>query len=141
MLTDRGRKVLEMRLGPIFDTTALEEEIELTEADTEIPLDRRRKAADKLRRRLSRQQSQSNQLHQSLRAHLLLKKDEEYVVDGGKIVLVDPLTGRSRPDSRYQHGLQAALEAKEGVAVETESEVLAQISVQGTCVSTRASRA
>jgi preprotein translocase subunit SecA len=60
-----------------------------------------------------------------------LRKDEDYVISGGDIVLVDPITGRARPDSRYQHGLQAALEAKEGVAVRTESEVLAQISVQG----------
>ena len=130
-LTDRGRELLETRLGPVFDTTALETEIERTEADNTVPLDRRRKSADGLQRRLSRQQGQSNQVHQSLRAHLLLRKDEDYVVSGGEIVLVDPITGRARPDSRYQHGLQAALEAKEGVAVHTESEVLARISVQG----------
>ena len=72
-----------------------------------------------------------NQVYQSLRAHLLLGRDEDYVVDDGEVVLVDRLTGRRRPDSRYQHGLQAAIEAKEGVTVHAESEVMGQISVQG----------
>lgn len=66
-----------------------------------------------------------------LRAFLLLKKDIDYLVTEDSTLLLDRHTGRHRPDSRYQEGLQAALEAKEGLQVRPESEVLGQISVQG----------
>ena len=66
-----------------------------------------------------------------LRAHALLKKNVNYVIEDSRIVLIDEYTGRTLPDNRYQHGLHAALEAKEGVSVHPEHETLAQISVQG----------
>jgi preprotein translocase subunit SecA len=62
---------------------------------------------------------------------VLLRRDADYIVTGGEVVLVDPVTGRRRPDSRYQHGLHAAIEAKEGLPFRPEPEVQAQISVQG----------
>ena len=130
--TEKGQNFLERHLGPIFDTRALEHDLKLTESDdNQTSLAERRRAAETLRRRLSRQHNRMNQVHQMLVAYLLLKRDVDYIVTDDKIVLVDSLTGRSRLDSRYQHGLQNALEAKEGVNVIPESEVLAQISIQG----------
>ena len=130
-LTERGQELMERRLGPIFDSGDLEREVQRVESSEDLPLAERRRAGDRLRRQLSRRHNQMNQAYQMMRACLLHKKDVDYVVTDGEVVLVDRLTGRRRPDSRYQHGLQACLEAKEGVTVHPEGEVLAQVSVQG----------
>ena len=129
--TERGQGLLERYLGPIYDTGSLEQELALTDARRDLTLAERRKESDRLQREISRWHNQMNQVHQMLRASLVLRRDEDYIVADGQVVLIDSLTGRRRPDSRYQHGLHAALEAKEGVAVSPDSEVLAQISVQG----------
>ena len=81
--------------------------------------------------RQARRYGLANQVSQALRAHLLLQRDVDYLVDGDAIVLVDAHTGRPKPDSIYQHGLQSAVEAREEVTVQPERETLAQISVAG----------
>ena len=84
-----------------------------------------------LSRRMARQLQLANQVYQSLRAHLLLERDRDYVVNDDSVVILDQHTGRIKPDNLYRHGLQAALEAKEGVTVHPDCETLAHISVQG----------
>ena len=130
-MTDRGQTYLEAELGPLFDASDLEEQIAGVDSDPSLPLAVRRRTVDSLMRRVSRRHNRMNQAYQMLRACTLFYRDVDYIVSGGHIVLVDKLTGRTRPDNRYQFGLQAALEAKERVPVRPESEVLAQISVQG----------
>lgn len=131
-LTDKGQLFLERRLGHVFDTDPIERELEAAEsAQDPAPLTERRQTSERLRRRLSRQYGQISQVHTMLHAHLLLARDADYMVTEGRVVLIDAVTGRGRPDSRYQHGLQNALEAKEGLTVLPETEALAQISVQG----------
>ena len=130
-LTEAGQDLLEARLGHFFDAGPLEEQISSATQGSITPLAERRKACTKLARQLLRRYSLGNQVYQMLRAYLLLKKDADYLVTEDSIVLIDRCTGRPRPDSRYQQGLQAALEAKEGVTVHPDCDVLAQISVQG----------
>ncbi len=130
-LTEAGQELLEARLGNFFDAESLEQRISSGTKDSTLPLAERRKARAKLTRQLLQQYSLGNQVYQMLRAYLLLKRDADYLVTEDAVVLIDRCTGRPRPDSRYQQGLQAALEAKEGVTVHPDSEVLAQISVQG----------
>ena len=84
-----------------------------------------------MQRRIFRQHNRMSQVYQMLRAYVLLKRDVDYVVTDAAIVLIDELTGRTLPDNRYQQGLHATLEAKEGVPVHPECETLAQVSVQG----------
>ncbi len=72
-----------------------------------------------------------NQVHQLLRAHLLLRRGIEYVVDDDQVVLVDRDTGRPRPDTHYQDGLHPAVEAKEGVPIHPDHRNLGEISVPG----------
>ncbi|CAI8019218.1 Protein translocase subunit SecA [Geodia barretti] len=72
-----------------------------------------------------------NQVHQLLRAHLLLRRGVDYVVGDDQIVLVDRDTGRPRPDTHYQDGLHPAVEAKEGVTVHPDRRSLGEISVPG----------
>ena len=82
-------------------------------------------------RKTARQLQLANQVYQSLRAHLLLERDRDYVVGDDSVIILDQHTGRTKPDNLYRHGLQAALEAKEGVTTHPDCETLAQISVQG----------
>ncbi|MDI6907418.1 MAG: preprotein translocase subunit SecA [Thermoanaerobacterales bacterium] len=69
-------------------------------------------------------------LNQALRAHALMKRDRDYVVKDGKVIIVDEFTGRLMFGRRYSEGLHQAIEAKEGVAVERESQTLATVTFQ-----------
>ena len=69
-------------------------------------------------------------VQQSLKAHVIFKKDVDYVVKNGKILIVDEFTGRLMEGRRYSDGLHGALEAKEHVNIENETQVLASITFQ-----------
>ena len=136
-LTEKGREFLERKLGafPAGGAPGSGNGREDT-----LPMRERGKRADNAARKLARRYALENQVSQALTAHLLLKRDVDYLVDsgvdsgaddGGIVLIIDPHTGRPKPDSIYQHGLQSAVEAREGVAVRPERETLAQISVSG----------
>jgi len=67
---------------------------------------------------------------QALKAHYLFKRDVDYIVKDGQVIIVDEFTGRLMPGRRYSDGLHQALEAKEGVKVEGENQTLASITFQ-----------
>ena len=69
-------------------------------------------------------------INQALRANYAMKKDMDYVVSDGKIVIVDPFTGRLMAGRSYSDGLHQAIEAKEGVEIEQETKTLATITFQ-----------
>ncbi len=69
-------------------------------------------------------------LEQALQAQILFKKDRDYVVKNGEIIIIDNFTGRLMPGRRYSEGLHQAIEAKEGVEVKQESRTLATITFQ-----------
>jgi preprotein translocase subunit SecA len=69
-------------------------------------------------------------INQSLKAHHLFKKDVDYMVKEGKVVIVDEFTGRLMPGRRYSDGLHQALEAKEKVRIEEEYQTLASVTFQ-----------
>lgn len=69
-------------------------------------------------------------LEQALRAQFLYKRNKEYLVQSGKVVIVDEFTGRLMPGRRWSEGLHQAVEAKEGVRVENESVTYATITIQ-----------
>jgi preprotein translocase subunit SecA len=69
-------------------------------------------------------------VNQGLKAHTLFKKDVDYIVTEGQVVIVDEFTGRLMPGRRYSDGLHQALEAKEGVHIENENQTLATITFQ-----------
>ncbi len=69
-------------------------------------------------------------LNAALRAHALFKKDVEYIVKDGEIVIVDEFTGRTMPGRRWSDGLHQAIEAKEGVSVKQENQTVASITFQ-----------
>ena len=71
-----------------------------------------------------------HQLEQALKANILFKRDRDYVVKDGQVVIVDDFTGRLMPGRRYSEGLHQAIEAKENVEVQKESRTLATITFQ-----------
>ncbi len=72
----------------------------------------------------------NHHINQSLKAHVAMLRDADYVVDDGEVVIVDQFTGRLMKGRRYSDGLHQALEAKEGLEVQRESITLASITFQ-----------
>ena len=69
-------------------------------------------------------------VHSGLRAHVLFHRDVEYIVQEGQVVLIDEHTGRTMPGRRLSEGLHQAIEAKEGVRIQSESQTLASTTFQ-----------
>ncbi|MEX5728019.1 preprotein translocase subunit SecA [Rhodovulum iodosum] len=67
---------------------------------------------------------------QALRAHKLFRKDKDYIVRGGEVMLIDEFTGRMMPGRRLSDGLHQAIEAKEGVSIQPENVTLASVTFQ-----------
>src|ERR1700716_2864481 len=103
---------------------------------TEIDLDESLTPEQKDDRKRQRQQhcdSQAERIHniaQLLRAYCLFEKDVEYVVEENKVIIVDENTGRKMPGRRWSDGLHQAVEAKEGVQIDRETQTLATITIQ-----------
>ena len=69
-------------------------------------------------------------INQLLRAYALYERDVEYVIQDGRIIIVDEFTGRLMPGRRYSEGLHQAIEAKEGVSIQRDTQTLATITIQ-----------
>jgi len=69
-------------------------------------------------------------VNQALKAHTIFKRDVDYVVKDGQVIIVDEFTGRIMPGRRYSDGLHQALEAKEHVKIERENQTLASVTFQ-----------
>lgn len=104
----------------------------LVEIDSDIDLTDKDKELKKRAIRLDYQDraSQVRSLELLLRAHILFQKDVDYVVQDNKVVIVDEFTGRMMPGRRFSDGLHEALESKERVEVQKESQTLATITLQ-----------
>lgn len=74
--------------------------------------------------------SLNHHVHQALKAHAIMHRDTDYVVQDGEIVIVDQFTGRLMAGRRYSEGLHQAIEAKEGLQIQRESKTLATITFQ-----------
>ena len=74
--------------------------------------------------------SMLHHVHAALKAHFLFKRDVDYMIDNGEIVIVDEHTGRAMPGRRWSEGIHQAVEAKEGVTIQNESQTLASTTFQ-----------
>src|SRR5689334_14603529 len=103
---------------------------------TEIDLDETLSPEEKDKKKAERQQhcdTQAERIHnisQLLRAYCLFEKDVQYVIEDNKVVIVDEFTGRKMPGRRWSDGLHQAVEAKEGVQIDRETQTLATITIQ-----------
>jgi preprotein translocase subunit SecA len=103
---------------------------------TDIDLDTTLSDAEKDKKKSERQElcdSQAERIHNIsnlLRAYCVFDKDVQYVVEDNKVVIVDEFTGRKMPGRRWSDGLHQAVEAKEGVQIDRETQTLATITIQ-----------
>jgi preprotein translocase subunit SecA len=78
----------------------------------------------------AKRKERSHNLRQLFRAHLLMEKDVDYIIQDRKIVIIDENTGRPQPGRRFSEGLHQAIEAKEGVPIQQETQTYATITLQ-----------
>ncbi len=133
-LTEKGREEL-ARFGKgdknYFVLPDLGTEISKFEHDPSLSLEEKVRRKDALYHLYSEQSERIHTLHQLLKAYTLFEKDVEYVItEEGKIAIVDEFTGRVLPGRRYSDGLHQAIEAKESVKVERDTQTLATITLQ-----------
>lgn len=83
-----------------------------------------------LREEDAKRKERAHNLRQMLRAHLLMEKDIDYIVQEQKIIIIDENTGRPQPGRRFSDGLHQAIEAKEDVAIQGETQTYATITLQ-----------
>jgi len=133
-LTEKGREELAAGSpeGPdFFVLPDLGSEISEIENDPNLSEDEKIKRKDKLYHLYSEKSDRIHTINQLLKAYTLFEKDDEYVVtEDGKIAIVDEFTGRILAGRRYSDGLHQAIEAKENVKVERDTQTLATITLQ-----------
>ncbi|MEI6351981.1 MAG: preprotein translocase subunit SecA [Verrucomicrobiota bacterium] len=105
---------------------------EFADIDVNPDLNEEQKIAAKEARQnyCDKQAERMHNISQLLRAYCLFEKDVQYVVEENKVVIVDEYTGRKMPGRRWSDGLHQAVEAKEGVQIDRETQTLATITIQ-----------
>ena len=129
-LTEMGRNFLSPDEPEAFvlpDIATVYSEID---GDTSLSEEARLRKKTEMQDRLSHQGQRIHQISQLLRAFCLYEKDVEYVVEENKVVIVDAQTGRKMAGRRWSDGLHQAVEAKEGVQIDAETQTLATITIQ-----------
>jgi preprotein translocase subunit SecA len=129
-LTDKGRDALSPEDREQFILPDLSEQIAAIDENEELTPPDRVAARDDAHRRYAERSESIHNFSQLLRAYTLFQKDVEYVVQEGRVIIVDEFTGRLMPGRRFSEGLHQALEAKEGVRIEGETQTLATITLQ-----------
>lgn len=105
-------------------------EYSLIDQDTSLSEPKKIEAKVSLREADAKRKERSHNLRQMLRAHLLMEKDIDYIVQDNKIIIIDENTGRPQPGRRFSDGLHQAIEAKEDVAIQGETQTYATITLQ-----------
>lgn len=105
-------------------------EYALIDQDKTLSDQEKLQAKIRIREQDAQRKERAHNLRQMLRAHLLMEKDIDYIVHEGKIVIIDENTGRPQPGRRFSDGLHQAIEAKEEVAIQGESQTYATITLQ-----------
>jgi preprotein translocase subunit SecA len=128
-LTEKGRKYLNPGDPDAFvipDLVTALQEIE----SRELPDSEKENQKQQIQQAYDERSEKIHNIAQLLRAYCLFEKDVEYVVQDNKVIIVDEFTGRLMPGRRWSDGLHQAIEAKEGVAIERETQTLATITIQ-----------
>lgn len=134
-LTDKGIAAWQTYTGGIGsaeDFIMMDISYEYIKIDENLELDEEAKLARKLaiREEDAKRKERAHNLRQLLRAHLLMEKDVDYIIHENKIVIIDENTGRPQPGRRFSDGLHQAIEAKEGVEIQKETQTYATITLQ-----------
>ncbi|MEM7372658.1 MAG: preprotein translocase subunit SecA [Bacteroidota bacterium] len=131
-MTDKGRELIsqageDSELFVLPDITSLFSEIE---GDQEMDDDEKLKRKDELAIDYAEKSERLHAIQQLLKAYTLFQREDEYIVQDGKVVIVDEQTGRPMPGRRFSDGLHQAIEAKENVKVEAATQTFATVTLQ-----------
>jgi len=129
-LTDKGREALAPKDREQFVLPDISEEIARIDNDPSLEPLARVKEKDRLYRDYGQKSDAIHNFNQLLKAYTLFERDNEYVVQDDRVIIVDEFTGRLMPGRRFSDGLHQALEAKERVKIEGETQTLATITLQ-----------
>jgi preprotein translocase subunit SecA len=132
-LTDKGRAFLSKLSHQDTDLFLLPDvgtEIAAIENDASASDTEKIQKKDAVYRLFADRSEKLHNISQLLRAYSLFERDDEYVVQNGMVMIVDEFTGRILPGRRYSDGLHQAIEAKENVKIEGETQTMATITIQ-----------
>lgn len=133
-LTDKGMLKWFENMGKEshcdFTMLDLGYEYSLIDSDPDLSDEDRLQKKTTLREEDSQRKERIHSIRQLLRAHLLMEKDVDYIVQDNKIVIIDENTGRPQPGRRFSDGLHQAIEAKESVTIQQETQTYATITLQ-----------
>lgn len=113
-----------------FTMLDLSDEYVKIDENTELSSHEKIEEKVKIREEDNLRKETSHNIRQLFRAHLLMEKDVDYIVQEGKIVIIDEHTGRPQPGRRFSDGLHQAIEAKEGLKIQKETQTYATITLQ-----------
>jgi preprotein translocase subunit SecA len=129
-LTEMGRKELAPGDPEAFVLPDLGEELARVDHFTSVTPQEKLKAREEVYQRYAQKSELLHSFHALLKSFSLFEKDVDYVVQDGKVIIVDEFTGRLMPGRRYSDGLHSALEAKENVKVQGDTQTFATITLQ-----------
>ncbi|MBP5227386.1 MAG: preprotein translocase subunit SecA [Kiritimatiellae bacterium] len=129
-LTDRGCEVLNPQDPEFFVMPDLVSALSQLDGDTTITDEERAHRRQKIQSDFMIRSDRIHNVDQLLRAYCLYERDVDYVVQENHVYIVDEFTGRILPGRRWSDGLHQAVEAKEGVEIERETQTLATITIQ-----------
>ncbi|MEJ2218308.1 MAG: preprotein translocase subunit SecA, partial [Gemmatimonadota bacterium] len=129
-LSDQGLDELSPNDPNAFVVPDISVETGETEKDESLSVDEKREQIQALEKEFAEKSQKIHAIHQLLKAYTLFHKDEQYIVEDGQVVIVDEFTGRKMAGRRWSDGLHQAVEAKEGVSVQGETQTFATITIQ-----------
>ena len=130
-LTEKGRDLLSPDEQAMFILPDISEQIDLVRRDESLSTDEKALKEEEAHRDYAQKSEAVHNINQLMRAYTLFEKDVQYMVtDDKRVVIVDESTGRPQPGRRFSDGLHQALEAKEGVKIEQETQTIATITLQ-----------
>jgi preprotein translocase subunit SecA len=129
-LTEKGRNFVSPKDPEAFMLPDLTTQLHDVDAGPETDARKRLEAKTKLQADFEAKAQKIHAISQLLKAYSLYQLDVEYVIQDNKVIIVDQHTGRLMPGRRWSDGLHQAVEAKEGVAIERETQTLATITIQ-----------
>ncbi len=129
-ITEKGRQLLAPNNPETFVIPDLGELLNDIDSQLDLKPNQIAQEKEKAHQLHAERSGKIHNINQLLRAYTLYEKDVEYVIQEGKVMIVDEFTGRVLPGRRYSEGLHQALEAKENVTIERETQTLATITIQ-----------
>ncbi|MFH1699741.1 MAG: preprotein translocase subunit SecA [Candidatus Zixiibacteriota bacterium] len=129
-LTDNGRSQFPADVQELFVIPDLSTELSMIEGDESMGVEEKTQKTDAIYKIHGERSEKVHNISQLLKAYSLYEKNNEYVLQEGKVLIVDEFTGRLMPGRRFSDGLHEAIEAKEGVRVEAQTQTLASITLQ-----------